>query len=214
MSPFRDLAAKPWLPRGMDEIPAWGRLPVPTAGVGLVAFLAVATVLFSLLVAAYLMRMGMGDWRPVAEPPVLWLNTLALVLASLSLHRASVAARSGRTETVKVAFAVGGLLALGFLAGQFAAWRQLGYQLASSPALSFFYLVSAVHGMHLLGGLVAWVRVGERIRRGTDPVGIRLGMRLCAGYWHFLLVVWLALFGLLLADDAGWMPASPMLHAH
>ena len=86
------------------------------------------------------------------------------------------------------------------MVGQLVAWRQLGaagYFLATNPANTFFYLLTALHGLHVFGGLVALGRTGERCGGGDD---VRLSVELCAIYWHFLLVVWLLLFGLLLAE--------------
>ena len=102
---------------------------------------------------------------------------------------------------VRDALLAGGVLALAFLAGQLLAWRQLdaaGYFLASNPANSFFYLLTAVHGLHVLGGLVALARATAKVWRGRDVDQVRLSVELCAIYWHFLLFVWLVLFALLL----------------
>ena len=93
-----------------------------------------------------------------------------------------------------------GATVFAFLIGQLLAWQQLnagGYYLASNPASTFFYLLTAVHGLHLLGGLVALGRAAIRVRRGVDPNRLRLSLELCAMYWHFLLLVWLVLFALL-----------------
>ena len=62
----------------------------------------------------------------------------------------------------------------------------------------FFYLITGLHGVHLLGGLVAWFRASVRLWRGAEVAKIRMSVELCAVYWHFLLVVWLVMFGLLL----------------
>jgi len=69
---------------------------------------------------------------------------------------------------------------------------------SSNPANGFFYLLTGLHGVHLLGGLVAWVRTSAKVRAGEDNARINMSVGLCAVYWHFLLVVWLVLFGLLL----------------
>ena len=96
----------------------------------------------------------------------------------------------------------GGIFAVAFLAGQLLAWRQLqaaGYYAAGNPATAFFYLLTAVHGLHLLGGLFVWGRVVARTWGRDATVGAaRLSVELCTVYWHYLLVVWLVLFGLLL----------------
>ena len=95
----------------------------------------------------------------------------------------------------------GGVLTIFFLVGQLVVWQQLiaqGYFAATNPANAFFYLITTVHGLHLLGGLVAWGRTTARVRRGHTAEQISSSVGLCTVYWHFLLVVWLILFGLLL----------------
>ncbi len=71
-----------------------------------------------------------------------------------------------------------------------------GFGAATNPASSFFYLITAVHGLHLAGGLVALARAALRSARGG--AALRLSIELCATYWHFLLIAWLVLFALLL----------------
>jgi len=147
--------------------------------------------------------MAVSDWQPLPLPRLLWLNTGVLVLSSVALHCTSVAARRGQIDTVRLGLATAGLTTLAFLVGQLMAWRQLtadGYFLASNPANSFFYLITGMHGLHVLGGLVALGRTTTSAWAGTRPERLRLGVELCAMYWHFLLFVWLAIFALL----AGW----------
>ena len=91
-------------------------------------------------------------------------------------------------------------MAFSFLVGQLLAWQQLnaeGYFLANNPANAFFYLLTGLHGLHLLGGLVALALTADKVWRGVDPGQVRLSVRLCAIYWHFLLALWLVLFTLL-----------------
>ena len=197
------LAAKPWLEEGViGDIPVTGAPRARTVKIGLGVFLAVACSLFALFSSAYIMRMHMGaDWSPMPVPALLWLNTGVLVVSSVALHLAQVAAHRGRIEGVQKALFAGGVLAFAFLAGQLVAWRELdaaGYFLASNPANSFFYLLTALHGLHVAGGLVALGRATVKVRRGLNVDQVRLSVELCAIYWHFLLFVWLVLFALLL----------------
>jgi cytochrome c oxidase subunit 3 len=60
-----------------------------------------------------------------------------------------------------------------------------------------------VHGLHVLGGLVAWTRASLRAWRGADAARLRLAVELCATYWHYLLVVWVVLYALLVSNDLG-----------
>jgi cytochrome c oxidase subunit 3 len=206
------LAARPWLEgQAAAELAAPGVPPLPTARIGLGIFMAVATLLLSLLVSAYAMRMEMADWRPLPQPLLLWANTFVLVLSSLALHWAARAARRGNRAGVQDGLLAGGLTALLFLAGQLLAWRQLaaaGYRPATNPADAFFYLITTVHGLHLLGGLAALGRAGARLARGTTTTRLRLSVELCATYWHFLLLAWLCLFALLAhAPSIAWLAA-------
>jgi cytochrome c oxidase subunit III len=198
------LAAKPWLEEGaIGDFRGGGASSLPPAKIGLGVFLAVVGSLFALFISAYSMRMNMGDWRALPVPRLLWFNTGVLVLSSVALQWAHVAARRNDMDGVIVGLCAGGASAVTFLAGQLLAWQQLsaaGYFLASNPANSFFYLMTAAHGLHLMGGLVALGRTTAKVWRGAEMTEIRLSVELCAIYWHFLLLVWLVLFGLL----TGW----------
>ncbi|MGX9120085.1 cytochrome c oxidase subunit 3 [Mesorhizobium sp. BHbsci] len=198
------LMAKPWLEQGMigDVIGREGSA-LPTAKIGLGVFLAVVGCLFALFTSAYFMRMALSDWQALPLPRVLWFNTGVLVLSSIALQCASVAARRGQIDTVRLGLVTAGLTALAFLIGQLVAWRELtadGYLLTANPANSFFYLITGMHGLHILGGLVGLSRTTAGAWNGARPERLRLSVELCAMYWHFLLFVWLAIFALL----AGW----------
>jgi cytochrome c oxidase subunit 3 len=202
----RRLTAKPWETSGSsEEVEAGGTLSLPPAKVGLWTLLAVITSLFGLFISAYWMRMGHahGDWQPLAVPRLLWLNTALLILSSAGMEWARGALGRANANHVRVALIAGGGLALAFLAGQLVAWRQLSASadfVASDPAVDFFYLLTGVHGLHLLGGLFVWGKTVVRMARpGVELVDLRLSVELCTVYWHYLLLVWLVLFGLLLS---------------
>ncbi|MDX8451455.1 cytochrome c oxidase subunit 3 [Mesorhizobium sp. VK9D] len=198
------LTSKPWLEQGLTaDFVDLDRSALPTAKIGLGVFLAVVGCLFSLFTSAYFMRMGLSDWRPLPLPRLLWLNTGVLLLSSVALQCAVVAARRGQMDMVRLGLATAGLTTLAFLAGQLMAWRELtedGYLLASNPANSFFYLITGMHGLHILGGLVGLGRTSIGAWSGARPERLRLSVELCAMYWHFLLFIWLGIFAVL----AGW----------
>lgn len=205
----RRLTTRPWEAQGTSD----GRDSAGTTGpaparIGLWIFLAVITSLFALFITGYWMRMGHGmahgiahDWHPIAEPRVLWLNTALLALGSVSMQWARAAANRGETARARLAWLLGGVFAVAFLLGQLFAWRQLqaaGYYAAGNPANASFYLLTGVHAIHLIGGLFVWGRTILRMLRGADLEDVRLSVELCTVYWHYLLLVWLVLFGLLL----------------
>jgi cytochrome c oxidase subunit 3 len=153
--------------------------------IGLWVFIGVASTLFGLFLAAYVMRLAGGDSTVIALPPQLWLSTALLVLASVLMQRAVTAPRA------RMLLAQAGSCALAFLAAQCWAWLALqsaNVVVAGNPAASFFYLLTALHGLHVAGGLVAW---GATLRSDDPP---RWRIALCARYWHLLLAVWLALY--------------------
>ena len=202
MSFINQLTEKSWLPAtgGATELRRRA-FSLPAATLGLRVLLAVLTVVFSLFFIAYADRMTFPDWHPLPEPWLLWLNTAILILSSFAMQKARTAAGRGQAEIVRFSLLAGGILAVAFLAGQLLVWRQmvsLGYFAEANPANGFFYLVTALHGVHLLGGLVAWGRTNAKVRRANDVAEVSLSIELCAVYWHFLLVIWLALFALLL----------------
>ena len=201
------LGAKPWLEQGaLGEFRGGGASPLPAAKVGLGVFLAVVGALFALFISAYLMRMESIDWRALPTPRVLWFNTGVLIVSSGALQSAQMAARRDDSNGMLLGLLAGAVAAVIFLIGQLLAWKQLyaaGYFLAANPANAFFYLITATHGLHLLGGLVALGRTTVRAWRGVATPRLRLSVELCAMYWHFLLLVWLVLLLLLTgwADD-------------
>lgn len=199
------ILTKPWLEVGVAGPAAPpDRSPARGARVGLAVFLAVVGSLFALSASAYLMRAGLGDWEAVRMPGIVWVNTGVLALSSIALETARLAARRDDMEGVRAGVRAGALTALLFLAGQWLAWRQLhaeGYFLAGNPATAFFYLLTGLHGLHVAGGLVVLGRVAWRMERGAGIARLRLGVDLCATYWHALLLIWLVLLGLL----ANWV---------
>jgi len=173
-----------------------------TAKIGLWVFLAVVTSIFALFVSAYFIRMDLSDWTPVPDPQLLWVNTVLLLFGSAAFQYALISTKKNQRDKTKISLIAAGVLTTAFLIGQYWAWQQLraaGYYLDSNPANAFFYLITAVHGLHMLGGLWVWAKATFKVFRGDQTKAISLSVELCTIYWHYLLLIWLALFGLLLA---------------
>lgn len=146
----------------------------------LLAFLATVVMLFAGFTSAWLIRRTGSDWGRLELPPLAYVNTLVLVLSSLTLERAR---RTRRRAWLRTTLALG----LAFLVGQLLLWRALsegGAFVSATPQGAFLFLLSAVHGLHLLGGLGALGWLGWFARGTAAP-------RLAAVYWHFLGLTWL-----------------------
>jgi cytochrome c oxidase subunit 3 len=198
----QSINTQPWVATAADNAVSGRSLNTNSKTIGLVTFLAVATSLFGLFISAYNLRMQMPDWSPLAEPDLLWINTGVLVLASIAFQWTRGAAISGRDQMVRIGLTLAGALTILFLLGQLYAWQGLyasGYTVSGNPANAFFYLLTAVHGVHLLGGLWVWARSTMKAWTGADAAAVRMSVELCTIYWHFLLLVWAVLFGMLLS---------------
>jgi cytochrome c oxidase subunit 3 len=160
--------------------------PRAPADIGLWVFFCVVGTLFALFLTAYAMRMDRApDWTTLAMPRQLWLSSALLVAGSALLWRAA-------RDDSKALLIGAGLCATAFVASQLWAWQALADARVSfngNPAASFFYLLTAMHGLHVAGGLIAWARVLRRPSRER--------IALLARYWHFLLLLWLTLFAAL-----------------
>jgi cytochrome c oxidase subunit 3 len=202
----QSINVQPWVAQGPVADLHGAALPRHPAKTALVVFLAVATSLFALFISAYAMRIQLLDWGPLPQPRLLTVNTALLILASVAMEWTNFAARRRDLPATRRGLGVSGVFTFGFLAGQVLVWKQLseaGFHVATSAATGFFYLLTAVHGAHVLGGIVAWGRSAARAWQGADTAKLRLGIELCAIYWHFLLAVWLVLLVVLVSNFLG-----------
>ncbi|PKO29286.1 MAG: bb3-type cytochrome oxidase subunit III [Betaproteobacteria bacterium HGW-Betaproteobacteria-9] len=174
------------------------------AATGLWLFMGVVSTLFALFLVAYAMRMDAADWSPIAMPPQLWLSSALLLAGGLLLQRSARAAHAFQHTRARRLLLAGGVAAMAFLGSQLWAWQSLldaRVALAGNPAASFFYVLTALHGLHVIGGLVAWsATVQSAVAPPAEPRRLALHITLCARYWHFLFAVWVVLFAAL-----GWL---------
>jgi cytochrome c oxidase subunit 3 len=185
---------------------SWSEAPGPLGSdrraslVGLLILLVSTGIIFLALVVAFVARRLMGDdWIATPKPPILFVNTGILILSSVALDLARRALKSRQRVNFNrwwtTATALGGV----FLIGQSIAWSQLraaGIYVATNPSSSFFYVLTAVHALHLIGGMVAltWVDV-QALRLRLGPAK-RTAIDVCAIFWHFLDVLWIMLMAI------------------
>ena len=200
MGLFKQITDKPWERTGIiGGLRAEGTFSAPPEKVALVFFLVAASIVFSLFGVSYVIRMELPDWIPVSEPSQLWFNTALLVISSFLFQRAKTLISNGK-KSVTSTFASGGVFAILFIAAQMVTWQNLqaqGLFMTSNPANSFYYLLTGLHALHILGGLWVWSKSLLRLLSGAAQEELRLSIELCTVYWHFLLIVWIAVFAVL-----------------
>jgi cytochrome c oxidase subunit 3 len=127
-----------------------------------------------------------------------------LVLSSLAMQWARMSVGREDLDGVRFGQTAALVFALQFIGGQILAWHQLDALPAfdiTNPAIAFFYMITGIHALHILGGLAVASWTCVRAWQGTDLGRLRRPVELCTVYWHFLLIVWLILFGLLFSGN-------------
>jgi len=198
--------------------------------IGMFFALAAVVMLFVSFTSAYIVRQGVGtwsdasaryvtDWQPISLPPILWINTVILLLSSFTLamtqrtlsRKLKAAPRGGTLTMPEPVLIVDGqrsipwlgitvVLGAGFLVGQLLAWEQLrhlGIFVSTNPSSSFFYVLTGAHGVHLLGGVLAlgYAGITSLLRK---PLATHfLVVDVTALYWHFMDFLWIYIFALL-----------------
>ncbi|HUZ45193.1 MAG TPA: cytochrome c oxidase subunit 3 [Terriglobia bacterium] len=176
------------LPPGAYRIAIW---------VGIVSI----SVLFLALTAAMLVRAeSSAEWVHAQIPSILYFNTLVLVLSSLTLELSRRALRMEAGKRFIGWLYATTALGITFIACQFFAWRELaahGIYVTTNPSSSFFYVLTAAHGIHLLGGILALFYLVLRSRKIIANPSKRIAVQITAIYWHFMDVLWIYILILL-----------------
>jgi cytochrome c oxidase subunit 3 len=177
-----------------------GSVPQRTYITGMTVALGGILMFFMALTSAYIVRKDIPNngWHPLAVPRILWLNTSILIASSFTLSHARKRFKSNDQQGFRHWWSVTTILGGLFLVGQIIAWRQLaaaGLFLATNPSSSFFYVFTAAHGLHLLGGVLAltWI-----LFRPTHRLTQSTATEVAAMYWHFMDGLWVFLFLLFL----------------
>lgn len=167
---------------------------------GLMVLLAASVMMFAAFSSAFFVRRGLSnDWVDTPVPGILWLNTGVLVASSLVIELARRALRSGKRAAFNRYWTGATLLGVLFLGGQYLAWQQLnaaGFYLATNPSSSFFFLLTCVHAVHLVGGISALGYIDVQALLLRLGPGKRTAVDVSAYFWHFLDAVWIYLMAL------------------
>jgi cytochrome c oxidase subunit III len=164
---------------------------------GLFVLLAASVMVFAAFTSAFVVRRGLADdWTSMEKPPILWVNTVVLLASSVFLDLSRRALKNRDRSKFNLWWSVATGLGILFLLGQAWAWRELkdaGIFIATNPASSFFYVLTASHAFHLLGGVAALVYVDVQALRLRLGPAKRTAIDVSAIFWHFLDGLWVYL---------------------
>jgi cytochrome c oxidase subunit 3 len=168
-------------------------------------FLVSLSVLFAASIVGYLMvRLRAAQWVPPGTAPLplgLWLSTLLLLLSSVTMHGAVLAIGGGkRALSTRLLLTTLGLGVAFLLSQTYNWWRMVAVDavLATKSLYAFtFYMLTGLHALHVIGGLIPLARTTWRSHKGVYSWADFTGIRLMAMYWHFLDAVWIVLFVIL-----------------
>ncbi len=168
---------------------------------GLWLFMVTVVMIFAALTSAYIVRQGEGNWTQFDLPMSMWVSSVLILISSVTMHWALVSAKSNDLEKVKLAISITSALGVAFLISQLVVWSDLvadNIYFVGNPSGSFLYVLSGVHGLHLVSGVIFLIIVLISTFRYKVHSKNLTQIQMCASYWHFLDVLWIYLFVFLL----------------
>ncbi len=167
-------------------------------------FIVTIVMLFAAFTSAYIVRQSEGDWLEFSLPDVFWVTSGIILLSSATMHWAYFSAKKNNLNHLKLSMILTTLLGIAFVIGQFFSWKALvaeNVYFVGNPAGSFVYVLTGLHGFHLLGGIIfLLVMVFQSFRYKVHSKNLDQ-IEMCATYWHFLDGLWLYLFLFLLLNN-------------
>jgi cytochrome c oxidase subunit 3 len=167
---------------------------------GLWLFLTTVIMIFASLTSAYIVRRADGNWKLFELPSLFYWTSGIIILSSATIQLAYYAARKNLADRVKLWLSFTALLGVLFLIGQFYAWGQLvasNVYFVGNPSESFVYVLSGLHGLHLVSALIFLLIVWRAASKPKEPAAGLTQLEMCVTYWHFLGGLWLYLFAFL-----------------
>lgn len=169
-------------------------------------FIVSVVMLFAAFTSAYIVRKAEGNWLLFDIPNIFWYTSAVILVSSLTMHWAYVAAKKDHFSKLKISISITAILGLIFLVGQVWGWGELvtsGVYFAgnsSNPAGSFVYIFTGMHGLHLVSGVIVLLITFINVFRNKVNSQNLDGIEMCVTYWHFLDILWLYLFAFLLIN--------------
>ncbi len=170
---------------------------------GLWLFMVTVVMIFASLTSAYIVRQAEGNWVVFDLPVSLWITSGIILLSSITMHWAYLAAKKDELEKTKLGVVITSILGVAFLVGQVMAWGDLvenSVFFVGNPSGSFLYVLTGLHGLHLVSGIIFLLIVLiSTFKYKVHSKNINQ-MQMCVTYWHFLGGLWIYLFVFLLLN--------------
>ena len=166
-------------------------------------FIVTVVMIFAALTSAYIVRQSEGNWLDFQLPVTLYITSGIIFMSSLSMHWAYVSAKKDNLNSLRISMVVTTILGLAFLVGQYMSWQDLvamDVYFVGNPAGSFMYVLTGLHGVHLISGIIFMLLVVINVFRYKVHSKSMDQIEMCATYWHFLDGLWLYLFLFLLLN--------------
>jgi cytochrome c oxidase subunit 3 len=160
-------------------------------------FIVTITMLFAALTSAYVVKQSGGDWLNFNLPGMFWITSTIIIVSSITMQLALKSAKEDRFSRLKMYLILTALLGVAFLFGQYQSWKQLvdmDVYFVGNPAGSFLYVLTGLHGVHIISGLIFLIVViASSFKLKTHSKSL-IRIEMCTTYWHFLGGLWLYLF--------------------
>jgi cytochrome c oxidase subunit 3 len=166
-------------------------------------FMVSVVMIFAALTSAYIVRQAEGNWLIFELPQLFWITSGIILVSSITMHWAYLAAKRDNLESVKTATIITTILGVAFLVGQYLAWGALvenNVYFVGNPAGSFVYVLSGIHGLHIVGGVVFLLILLRSVFKFNVHSKSLTLIEMCTTYWHFLGGLWLYFFIFLLLN--------------
>ncbi len=158
---------------------------------------------FAGLTSAYIVRKAEGNWKIFDLPQAFYYTTVLILLSSITLHLSLTNAKKGQIAKQKNYLVITIILGLGFLFGQYFAWKQLvanGIYFAGNPAESFLYVISGFHAFHIIAGIMLLLFALTGTFSKINQTKNIFRMEISTIFWHFIDILWIYLLVFLLIN--------------
>jgi cytochrome c oxidase subunit 3 len=159
------------------------------------------SMMFAGFTSAYIVKSNQAGWQPVQMPKIFFLSTVLILASSGTIYLAYRAMKNRQTVNYRTLVSVTALLGLAFVVTQYFGFKELWAQritFKESVAGSFFYIITGVHALHVIGGVIALLVIFTRAFSSKTKYYSTTPVEIAGAYWHFVDILWLYLFAFFL----------------